>query len=103
MNYRQRNVVTFDERAITIKMGATYQLVPNRWDLGANAFYNLLALSSTSPSSYKIQYYGFNLKAGYYLIKAPSSLQFILSGGLYLNGSVGDVGFFEHVRAAALS
>lgn len=93
ISFRQRNVVAFDEWAVTMKAGVTYRLVPDRWDLGASTFFNALALSTTSPTNIKIQYIGFNMKAAYHVVDAPSSWRFILSGGIYWNSSLSEVGF----------
>lgn len=93
ISFRQRNVVTFDEWALTIKGGATYRLVPDQWDIGMSTFFNAFVFSTTSPANLKIQYLGFNLKAAYHVVSAPSSWRFIVSGGFYWNSSLSVVGF----------
>lgn len=93
LSFRQRNVVPFDQYAVTIKGSATYRLVPEKLDLGLSTFYNLVPFASTSPAGYKIQYFGFNGRVVWNLIGSPSRLRLNLSGGLYFNTSVSTVGF----------
>ena len=93
ISYRQQDTATFDQKVITIKAGTIYRAIPEKLDLGLNAFFNLLPLSSNSPVGNKIQYLGINARAGYHLIDAPSSLRVTLNGGFYFNNSYGNVGF----------
>ena len=93
ISYRQQDTNTFDQKVITVKAGAIYRAIPEKLDLGLNAFFNLIPLTSNSPDGNKIQYLGVNVRAGYHLIDAPSSIRVILNGGLYFNNSYGNVGF----------
>jgi len=97
INFRQKKVTTFDQWAMTIKAGATYRLVPNRWDLGASVFYNALPIHSNSPKLYTIQYLGFNAKASYQLLDLTSRFRVVLSGGFYYNSSMSAVGFADMI------
>ncbi len=93
LSFRQKNLVPFSQMAATIKASGTYRLVPDKYDLGLSAFYNLVPFASTSPAGYKIQYLGINGRIGTGLIKAPSPLRVNLNAGFYYNTSVSDVGF----------
>lgn len=93
LSFRQRNVDSFDQYAITIKASATYQLIAQKLDLGFSSFFNLVPIGSTSPVGYKIQYLGVNGRVTWNLIGAPSALRINLSGGLYYNTSLSEIGF----------
>ncbi len=95
ISYRQFDTVStvFEQKVVTVKGGVIYKAVPDKLDLGFSAFFNLLPLTSTSLDGYKIQYLGLNLRAGYHVVDAPSSLRFTINGGVYFNNSYGTVGF----------
>lgn len=95
ISYRQQDVDTFQQNVVTVKGSATYRAIPEVLDLNASAFFNLLALTSTSSEGNKIQYLGVNLRAGYHVIEAPSNLRFNIFGGFYYNTSYGQVGFAD--------
>jgi hypothetical protein len=95
VNYRQLNGVSFGESAITVKAGIAFRVIPQTLDLGLNAFYNALVLSSDSPRGDQIQYLGVNFKAAYHLIDNSSPFKVNLSAGFYFNTSYGDVGFAD--------
>jgi hypothetical protein len=91
IHYEQTGLEAIDEHAVTIKGALIYRLVPNQWDLGLSSFANAFLIKSSSTLS--VRYVGVNLKAGYYVLKAPSRFRIVLNGGLYYNTSFGDVGF----------
>jgi len=93
ISYREKGVTDFEQKVITVKLATSYRIIPEKLDLGFGGFYNAITISTTSPNGYKIQYLGFNLRAGYHLLDAPSSLRIVLQGGLYFNDSFGTVGF----------
>jgi len=93
ISYRQQDINSFNQTVITVKAGTIYRAIPDKLDLGLNAFFNALPLSTNSPDGNKIQYMGVNVRAGYHIIDAPSSLRFTLNGGMYFNNSYGAVGF----------
>jgi hypothetical protein len=93
ISYRQQDISTYDQKVVTVKAGVVYRLLPGELDLGVNAFYNLVPLSSTSVDGYKIQYMGINVRAGYHILDSDSPLRVTLNGGMYFNNSYGNVGF----------
>ncbi len=93
LSFRQRNVTPFSQMAATVKVSGSYRLVPDKYDLGVSAFFNLIPFSSSSPDGYKIQYLGINARVGRQIIKAPSKIRFNVNAGLYYNTSVSRVGF----------
>lgn len=93
LSFRQRNVTPFSQMAATVKFSGSYRLVPDKYDLGVSAFFNLIPFSSNSPDGYKIQYLGINARIGRQIIKAPSKFRFNVNAGLYYNTSVSTVGF----------
>ena len=57
-----RTPVTFNETALTLKVGLTYLLIPPYWDFGFTAFGNLVPLSSSSE--HKARFIGANVRFG---------------------------------------
>lgn len=95
ISYRQENVIPYEQKVITVKAGAIYRAIPEKLDLGVNGFYNIVPLTSNSTEGYQIQYLGVNVRAGYHLVKAPSTLRVIFNFGMYINSSYGNVGFAD--------
>ena len=95
LSYRQKNVTPFSQDAFTVKGGATYRAIPGKLDLGLSAFFNLIPFGSQSPLNYNLQYLGVNLRAGYILLGAPSSIRVTLNAGLYFNTSFSAIGFLN--------
>ena len=93
LSFRQRYIEPFDQNALTIKGGAIYNLIPEKIDLGLSMFFNAIALSSTSPANYKIQYLGANGRLVWNLVGNPSPVRINISAGLYYNTSLSTVGF----------
>jgi hypothetical protein len=93
LSFRQKNVASFSQMAATVKASGSYRLVPDQYDLGVSAFFNLVPFSSNSPAGYKIQYLGINARIGRPIIKAPSKIRLNLNAGIYYNTSVSSIGF----------
>lgn len=93
LSNRLKNVEPFNQWAVTIKGGATYQLA-EKFSLGLSSFYNLVPFGTDSAQGYKLQYLGVNGRVGYNLIGAPSQLRLNLNGGFYYNTALGsNIGF----------
>jgi hypothetical protein len=94
LSFRQRNVNSFSQMAATVKVSGSYRLVPDKYDLGVSAFFNLIPFSSSSPDGNNIQYLGINARVGRQIIKAPSKFRLNVNAGIYYNTSVSQrVGF----------
>ena len=93
LSFRQRNVQPFSQFAATVKASGVYRLVPDQYDLGVSAFFNLIPISSSSTEGYRIQYLGVNARIGRPIIRAPSPIRLNLNAGIYYNTSLSTVGF----------
>ena len=66
ISYTQSREQPFSGTGLTAKLSFRYIVLPSRWDLGANAFFTALPLSS-NRAGVTARYLGLNLRAGYAL------------------------------------
>ena len=92
LTYAQSYLPEFHEKALTLKGGITYRLIPDRLDLGFSGFYNSYA---TTDGPFIIRYLGLNLRAGYHLSDPASRWRWVLNAGFYYNTSMGTIGFTD--------
>lgn len=95
LSFRQDLIGEFSQWAVTIKGNASYNLIPEKLDLGLSTFFNLVPFSTTSVDNYKIQYLGVNLRVVKNIIGPPSRWRMNLSAGIYFNTSLSTVGFYN--------
>jgi hypothetical protein len=81
VTYQGTLLPTFSQVALTGKMALQFPLGP-KWDLGFNAFYTLLPLSSNNPDV-TVRYLGANARIGRTFGLGKSSWIFSLMGGVY--------------------
>ncbi|HLD99658.1 MAG TPA: hypothetical protein VJB59_05325 [Bdellovibrionota bacterium] len=77
----QASVADFSEIALTGKLSYLFSLSP-RWNLGANAFFNFLPLSSNFPGV-NAQVLGVNLRIGLVLLPSPPWTLSLMAGIYY--------------------
>ncbi len=84
ISYQQTGTagVTINEVVVTGKVALSYVIFPQNWDIGANAYFNIYPITTSSPGN-TIQFFGTNLRIGYALpfIREPWRLS--LMGGIY--------------------
>lgn len=82
MNYKQTNVADYTQTAMTAKVALTWYFAP-KWSLGANAYYTVLALSSSREAA-SVRNLGTNLRIGYTLPWPSSPWRLnLMAGGFY--------------------
>lgn len=73
----------FIRTGLTFKASYLYLLEPRKWDFGANLFYTLIPLSSTSSKGHKPQFLGVNVRLGYVVPSVRDPWRLSLLGGIY--------------------
>jgi hypothetical protein len=94
ISYQQTGVENINEFVVTGKVAMSYVLFPPHWDIGANAYMNIIPITTSSPGN-TIRFFGTNFRIGYALpfIKEPWRLTFM--GGVYYTTTIasGNFGF----------
>ena len=100
ISYDQVGETSFNEKAITLKGGGVYQLVPGKWDIGLSAYFTALPLTTNQINGIQARFLGVNARAGYTLsaIKRPWKVS-LLGGFYYLTMFVPDDRFgVQHLQ-----
>jgi hypothetical protein len=66
-NYNEPGNIQMTEYALTGKFAVTYTLTPNKWELGANVFGNLLPFDNNPSDRVSARWFGLNGRIGYRL------------------------------------
>jgi hypothetical protein len=80
--YQQTGIDNINEFVVTGKVAMAYVLFPPHWDIGANAYFNILPLSTSSPGN-TIRFFGTNFRIGYALPFVKEPWRLTVMGGIY--------------------
>ena len=87
LDYNEPGNIQLSEYALTGKVNVVYLLKPHQWELGGNAFVNLVPVTYSPSDRASARWWGINGRVGYHLpIESVPSTSFWLMTGWYFWG-----------------
>ena len=82
ISYKQPDLGSLDELALTMKISGDYRRLFSRWSLGASFYYSFLPISSSLLDT-RLRFFGANLRIGYLIPFRNSPWTLTLMSGAY--------------------